>query len=312
MKRIEAVIKPYLRWVIIGGTLFFLAKTFQTHWQEVLDVQIQFWGWSRLISAIFITLLAHICSAGAWVGILRAFKQPMGLLRGIDVYLITNMGKYLPGNVWHFYGRINALKAAGGSLPIASFTVLLEPLLTVAVAMAIALVGWTLSWQGQLMTGTVLVSAILSVVVIFGGIHPRVLNPLIAKISQFKHTPADTSPIRLKVYPWWPVIGAFSFLGLRTMGFLLTLFALMPVALTQLPQLFSAFSFAWVLGVIIPGVPGGIGVFETAALELLHNDFAMGPLLSSLALFRVVSLLAEMSGAGLAMISEQVGSITKR
>ena len=230
----------------------------------------------------------------------------------MEVYLITNMGKYLPGNVWHFYGRINALKEAGGSLPIASFTVLLEPLLTVAVAMAIALSGWTLNWQGNLSTQLGWGWALLSMVAIFGIIHPRLFNPIMARVSQFKKEAGNTAAIQLNFYPWWPMMGAFAFLGLRAAGFILALLALMPIGLVQLPQLFSAFSFAWVLGVIIPGAPGGIGVFETTALELLQHDFAIGPLLSSLALFRVISILAEMSGAGLAIVSQQLGKVGSR
>ncbi|WP_354635191.1 hypothetical protein [Planktothricoides raciborskii] len=38
----------------------------------------------------------------------------------------------------------------------------------------------------------------------------------------------------------------------------------------------SAFSFAWLLGLVLPGAPGGIGIFEATAIALLQNNFPPG------------------------------------
>jgi hypothetical protein len=60
MKKIWSWLKPYLRWVILGGTLFFLAKAFKEHWQEVAAIRINTAGWITLVAAFLITLTAHI------------------------------------------------------------------------------------------------------------------------------------------------------------------------------------------------------------------------------------------------------------
>ncbi|MGB3559771.1 MAG: hypothetical protein WBA24_14635, partial [Geitlerinemataceae cyanobacterium] len=70
------------------------------------------------------------------------------------------------------------------------------------------------------------------------------------------------------------------------------------------PQLVGAFSLAWLLGLILPGAPGGLGVFEVAVLALLDGSFSSGELLSAVAIYRVVSILAEVGGAGLAYLDE--------
>jgi glycosyltransferase 2 family protein len=63
------------------------------------------------------------------------------------------------------------------------------------------------------------------------------------------------------------------------------------------------------MGLLVPGAPGGIGVFETVALALaLSSDIAaipqqyapQGIVLSAIALFRVISILAEAIAAGCA------------
>jgi hypothetical protein len=68
----------------------------------------------------------------------------------------------------------------------------------------------------------------------------------------------------------------------------------------------SAFSTAWLLGLIVPGAPGGIGVFEVTAIALLDRHFSPGLLLSIVALFRVVSILGEVIAAGMATLSDRL------
>jgi hypothetical protein len=67
----------------------------------------------------------------------------------------------------------------------------------------------------------------------------------------------------------------------------------------------SAFSLAWVLGLVIP-TPGGLGVFETTVLGLLNPYFSTGIILSVVALFRLVSILAEVVGAGVGVLCDRV------
>ena len=90
-----------------------------------------------------------------------------------------------------------------------------------------------------------------------------------------------------------------------TTRFLFTWLAISPLNPDQIPQLYTAFSFAWLLGLLIPGAPGGLGVFEATAIALLDRHFSAGVILSVVALFRLVSILAEATGAGLATLSER-------
>jgi glycosyltransferase 2 family protein len=58
---------------------------------------------------------------------------------------------------------------------------------------------------------------------------------------------------------------------------------------------------------VIP-TPGGLGVFETTAIALLNPYFPTAVILSVVALFRLVSILAEVVGAGAGVASDR-GSI---
>ncbi|HAX85457.1 MAG TPA: hypothetical protein DCY91_04110 [Cyanobacteria bacterium UBA11370] len=298
-------IKPYLRWVILGGTLFFLVKTFKDHWHEVAGTRINAHGWTMLATALIMTLLAHIWSGWVWTWILKMFKQPVSNKWALQVYLKTNIAKYLPGNVWHFYGRISAVTRAGGSLGAASISVLLEPLLMAAAALAIALSSSGLGWVTTASTIRIWGLQILSLAVVLLGIHPKVLNAVVQRLSRSKGNFTDTGSVQIEHYPLLPLFGEMGFLVLRGTGFLLTLLALMPVNFAQIPPLLSAFSFAWLMGLVVPGAPGGLGVFEATAIALLDQQFSAGLILTVVALFRVVSILAEVGAAGMAVGSER-------
>jgi uncharacterized membrane protein YbhN (UPF0104 family) len=305
MKQILLPLKPYLRWVILGGTLFFLATALKDHWQEVAAIRIAGSGWASLAIALLITLLAHTWAGWVWSWILQALQQPFGNWWGVQVYLKTNIAKYLPGNVWQYYGRIWAIRSAGGSLGAASLSVLLEPLLMAAAALIIALTGSQLGWGDVSPNPQTRGLQILGLCVVLLAVHPRFLNPLMQVASWLKGKPTEDSAFWIEHYPLLPLLGELGFLGLRGTGFLFTWLAISPLNPHQIPQLYTAFSFAWLLGLLIPGAPGGLGVFEATAIALLDRHFSAGVILSVVALFRLVSILAEATGAGLATLSER-------
>jgi glycosyltransferase 2 family protein len=214
VKQLLSRLKPYLRWVILGGTLFFLAATLKKHWQEVGAIRLSGQGWGYLAIALVITLLAHLWSGWVWGWILQLFNQSVSGGWSLRVYLKTNLAKYLPGNVWHFYGRIMAAKAIGIPLGAATLSVVLEPLLMAAAALMITLVGNQLdNWLLKL----------VSLAVVLLGVHPRVLNPIIHKLSRTKQKGNDTAEIdtvQLSRYPLIPLLGELGFVGLRGAGFL--------------------------------------------------------------------------------------------
>ena len=202
MKKAIGIIKPYLRWFILGSTLFFLLKTFKERFAEIATVRIDSNGWLMLITSLVITLLAHVWSGWVWTWIIDIFQQSLGLAKGIRVYLITNIAKYLPGNVWHFYGRINAISKKGGSLSAATFTVLLEPLLMAASALLIAIFSTSFGLVKADLNLIVYSGQILALIAVLIGIHPRILNPILNRLSRSKKKITLTQKIELKTYPF--------------------------------------------------------------------------------------------------------------
>lgn len=296
MKALLKKIKPYIRWFIVGLTLFFLLSALRNHWQDVSKIRLDAQDWGLIGLATVVTAIAHTWSALVWGGILKLFRVQISLIQAIQIYLCTNLAKYLPGNVWHFYGRMTKVVDSGSLWGVASLLVLLEPLLLAAGAVIIAVFGLGLNLAE--ITAIPLLKWLipLGLVVVLIGIHPKFFNPVIQKVSQGKTK--DHAPIQLTVYPWQPLLGEMGYVLLRGIGFLLIWQAIAPLTPTQIPALMGIYSGAWLAGFIVPGAPGGLGVFETVAIILLetlgNTGVTEGNLLIIVAISRLVGTLAEL------------------
>ncbi|OBQ34790.1 MAG: hypothetical protein AN485_15145 [Anabaena sp. MDT14b] len=304
--------KKIFRWLILGGTLFFLLKALKDNWLGVSAIRISANGWLILVAATVITLLAHIWAGWIWTWVLKELNQSVSAIEFIQVYLKTNIAKYLPGNVWHYYGRIMAAKNANIPTNIATLSVLLEPLLMLAAALIIIVL-----FGSELVVNNLkfnlMILQFLALIIVLNILHPRFLNPAIKLLDRWKNKKSDgenqlINSFIIKRYPVKPLLGELVFLGLRAAGFILTMLALTSLTWAQIPLLVGAFSCAWVLGLVVPGAPGGLGVFETTAMLLLQYHFPAALVISAIALYRLISILAETVGAALASLFERISN----
>lgn len=267
---------------------------------EATEVRLGTEGWTNLAIAFLLTILAHFWSGWVWVQIFRTLGRSLPWQWGMRVYLKTNIAKYLPGNVWHFTGRVVALKNRGIPVGVAVFGTLLEPLLMAVAALIIAVAG-SVSIEGIPPGIYIVLPAILI------SLHPRWLDPVVRRLAKGKlqaiaSEQESTSPVSVYRYPFIPLLGELGFLLWRGAGFIFSVLAVSAVSLDRIPLLLTAFSIAWLLGLVIPGAPGGIGVFEVTAIALLLDRFASGEILAAIVLYRLISILAEAVAAGLVVL----------
>jgi glycosyltransferase 2 family protein len=300
----------FLSPLLLAAVLAFLGHTLYVHWHEVSYVQVTAAGWACLTIATGITLFAHIWTGWVWGWILEDLGQPIGRIWASQTYLKTNIAKYLPGNVLHLYGRAIAAKDRGAPLSIASLSVLLDTLLMATAGVAIGLFCIPRPWKAW---AIVAVGGILLI------LHPKILGPLLDRLSHIRTKPSDEgetlvpSQRWLKRYPLGPLLGEMLFVTLRGLGFVLTVVSLTPISLQTVPLLISIFSVGWVLGFITPGAPGGLGIFELTVSTLLTQQglfqhepgLSMGVALTAVAFNRLVSTLAEAIGSLLASLDER-------
>jgi uncharacterized membrane protein YbhN (UPF0104 family) len=205
-----------------------------------------------------------------------------------------------------------AAKNANIPTNIATLSVLLEPLLMLAAALLIIVL-----FGSELVVNNLkfnlMILQFLALIIVLNILHPRFLNPAIKLLDRWKNKKSNgenqlINSFIIKRYPVKPLLGELVFLGLRAAGFILTMLALNSLTWAQIPFLVGAFSCAWVLGLVVPGAPGGLGVFETTAMLLLQYHFPAALVISAIALYRLISIIAETVGATLASLFERISN----
>lgn len=189
------------------------------------------------------------------------------------VYGRSQLGKYIPGNVFHLAGRQGMAMAAG--IP-----------------------GWvlikaTLFELGLVTLAGVLFSALVVPVVLpwlpvwSGGAAFLVLAACVVFVLSRLYSPAFSFSLC-----WY---GAF--LGVAGLLFVLLLVYVLEVSgisFSDWPLLCGAYVVALVVGMVAPGVPAGVGVREVVLLSLLGGMVSEGDLLVAVLMGRVVSVVGDM------------------
>lgn len=126
-----------------------------------------------------------------------------------------------------------------------------------------------------------------------GLLNPRWLEPLLSRLerrkardlavelgqSEASALATGAPPASLPGYPWPPLLAELAFVLLRFAGFACCVWAFdLQLSLPWVTWL-SGFALAWTVGLVVPGAPGGLGVFE--AVLLLRLGEAWRPLRSS-------------------------------
>ncbi|MFO8238356.1 MAG: UPF0104 family protein [Prochlorococcaceae cyanobacterium] len=264
--------------------------------------------WSGWLAGFALAWAIGLVVNGLGLGVVLRWLQLRPLWpQLITLYLDTNLRKYLPGGVWHLAGRLGPLRAADGPLRqpaplgLALLAVLLDPLLAAVAALALVAVA---GWQNGLQLLGLLPLALL---------WPRWLAPLLERLERRQARrlkldpdaltpPGDGLRQALAGYPWPPLLVQLLFVLVRFAGFACCVLAF--DLQTSLPWSgwLAGFALAWAIGLVVPGAPGGLGVFEAALLLRLGGAIPEAPLLAIALSYRLVATLADALGAGCARL----------
>ncbi|MCG9890372.1 MAG: UPF0104 family protein [Thermosynechococcaceae cyanobacterium MS004] len=274
------------RWGILIAAGCFLVKALSDNWKGVSALHLQPQAWLYIGGAIAIAVAAQVWSAFVWSLLLGLLRQSVPKRWAMIALLQNTPAKYIPGSIWHLYGRVKAAQRQGVGLELATLSVMLEPLFVMAGALGLAL------WHRSV--SSLLIFCLMSILL---AVHPRILNHLwqVLRRRQGKESTAGA----LRHYPASVLIGALVFMALRSATFVCVVLAFTPITWQLFQPLMSGFSFAWLMSLVIPS-PGGLGVFEASALNVLDVYLSPSLLLGCVTVYRLVAICAELIGAGVA------------
>ena len=227
--------------------------------------------WIAVPAFALVYAASGVLLACAWRDLLATQGQPTGLGWSVRTYGLSQLGKYIPGNVFQFVGR--QLIGASGGLPhgvLARSS--LHELLGLAAAgalislWALPLIDASLTWLSTpVVCAGAVVLALAATRLVAGALIARVLGAHLLFL----------------------LAAALIFL------WLLGLLAPHPDRLAALLPICGAYTAAWLAGFATPGAPAGLGVRELVLLFLLGGQVEEETLLVAVALARVVTVLGD-------------------
>jgi glycosyltransferase 2 family protein len=329
---LKSVLKILLPWVILLVTGWFLGQTLLEHWQQVQTLKLQPQAWGMVLLALVVATLAHIWSGLVWGEILHCVQQPQPKRWVLFIALRNAPTKYIPGGIWDMYARIVSAQKRGLQTPRVTVSVILEPMFLIAGAFLLSLLtqthlpwkllglglflpalhpfffnwGWQTAQNWQVRLGQLKLSTALPKWVedkAKGEAESTTAQATQASeaggsVSQTLSQATLMTPGR---YPFLILAGATLFILLRGLAFLLVLRAFTPLIWQQVLPSLGEFSLAWCLTLFTP-VPVGIGVFETGILQFLADVFPTSLLLGTMAVYRLLLVLADLIGVGIAYL----------
>lgn len=266
--------------ILAVACLLFLAARVAKLWPSIAAVRIVEPKW--LLFAIAAYGVSHLTTALSWPLALRQLGQKIPLDAGIRIGLVAQAGKYLPGNVAHYFGRAALARNLGVKVSASGISTLIElgslafACLIVSSAAFVAAAGRiarlpVIPNSAMIVAGVVIACAIAGTVFLLRkGVRPAIIaGPTLCLATSF--TLAGLS---------------FHALGMAIGHAPATSLALF------------AYVLAWGIGFAAPGAPAGFGIREAVLLFLLSSVIGESATLGLALYHRLLTMLVD-GGAAL-------------
>ena len=305
LKKVQLEINSFIFWILSKINIkllvtficfVFLGNSIYGNSESLSNLTISSQKILWLIWGLLFSFLSVIINAYAWKLLIDNIGCNINKLNVVKLFLATNIYKYLPGGIWHFVSRYNTLRLEL-SKEKSIESILLEPILMlVAGCIFIPFRGFNIAiyilcWS----TTLIFLPAFRQFVV-------NKLKVMKAKIfinnDNIKDIELAQNNPRTIFYPYKPILVETIFVLFRFLGFLCCINAFSIGSFVSYGELISYFSFAWIIGLIVPAAPGGLGVFESVILfSLGSSHLPEAPLIASLLCYRLVSTISDVLAA---------------
>ncbi len=294
--------KKKIRWY--AGTflsivvLSFIIKILFSYWKKIPWKELTF-SPLYLLFSIFMYLISAFLVINAWRYILLSLGEKIKMKNAIEIYSFSMFGRYIPGKVWMFVGRVALAKDKGKSTIKTSFSILIENafLLFTSLFYLFAFLLTIKSGEGGKYTYFFFLLLPLLLV-----LYP----PLFSKSVYFLSRIFKFEPFLWKLKPREYFRIFFLFLlswGIQTMGFSAMVFSFyQKITPYTLSGLLTTYPTAWIVGFLSFIFPGGLGVREGALIFLLKPFLPFPIAVVSALLSRIWTTASELIWLGIVIL----------
>lgn len=269
----------------LGGCIFVVERL----WNYKQDLSFSYGEWHELTLIIVLSIVYAVSSVSlalGWYALLRHLQEYPNLRWSVQIYAITQLSKYIPGNIFQFAGRQVMGAAAGiGQKKLLQSTILELILLIVA---GLCFVPLVLPIFLSVVSNKLAIIMLAALAVVYTTCMALVANTHLR--------------IAAAAYGAYIVMSGTIFLGV---------FALVGgrvSSLTEAITVIGAFAISWLVGLLTPGAPAGLGVREAILILLLKDIAPEGVAVTAIVTSRFVTTFGDILffGAGRLIASSPV------
>lgn len=289
-------LKKFLAYLVIGVIFFFLFRNITSNWQEVKSAMSSF-NLLNLAIIIVITTSLHILNSLSWHLLIKSMGFKVAFFESMRIWMFPSIGKYIPGMIWQYLGRMYLLSQKGINKSQGSVVVLLDAIFTLAIGSLVSLlaVSYFNLPVNQNLGWFFIVVIFLPLAIVLLVSNQKILS-LIMQIIQ-KVTKRTYATQSFKFSPiWLTALSAITFSQFVIAGVVLFLITqnLTAVSSNHIFLFSGVYAASWILGYIAIFAPGGLGIQELSIATLL-SPFVPLPIASLAALiFRFALTVSEL------------------
>jgi hypothetical protein len=259
----KAVWLNILKWVwlavVIAAAGWFFSVNFRDIRTYITNISI-----TRLILSLLLLIVAKFLTADLTYYSLTLTGQTVSFKEAFSITSITQLGKYLPGGIWHFAGKFGVYQARGMSAKQAARPIIIENLWLIASALMTGLAALLFSHSPlPCRYIPVFCNRTSGLILIFSSGMIWIFSTYLILRYLIKTTISPLLHFRLCLEQLliWFLFGCSFWL----------VYPQNP-SLDFLLQAIGAFALSWALGYVVFFAPGGIGIRE-ASMTLLFSSF---------------------------------------
>ena len=285
--------KNVVRWGFLAVALGLLIVVVIKEWDEVTEA-LRSLSWQTVVLAGLAATIALGINALSWRQVMVSVGLEASVPSALRVFLLSQVGKYVPGSVWPVLAQAEFARDHGVSRAKAMTGSIVAMVVGVVTAAVVGLVGAAITVPDAVATYWWIVPVAVALVAL---LTPPVLRRVVAlafRVTKRTEEPAEITGGALAASAAWSVL-MWLLLGLQAW---LLLRELAPGPDSTYVLATGAFALAWLVGFLVVIAPAGVGARE-AALVFLLGSVATGPQALSLALVsRFLMTAADAIGFG--------------
>lgn len=267
----------------LNGILLILAVFFLWRWLTGLDPNVWRSLWHvralNILAAVGLYVVWFFARGYGWHSISRQFGSRATLREDLRLWVLSELLRYIPGNVWSFARRFQGVRAQGVTVPGAGQALIVEAMCLVASAALIAAFVAPWPWMAVIIAG----------VIIGVSVWPTLIGKLSQRWERLKNIPSVQGG-----WLWRAVVGYAGGWVLFGAASAIFFHGIPGLSWPSIVILTSISVAGWLVGYLSIVTPMGLGVREVAMAGLLSAYMPMATATVAALSSRVVLTVGEL------------------